>query len=74
MWEGGKVLEVVEQSWRLGRGRGVRPEAVREGLGRREGREEVIKTSTVMEREAVAWWWGELVLQLLELRLEPGLG
>ena len=41
---------------------------------RRERREEIIKTSTVMEREAMAGWWRELVLQLLELRLEPGLG
>ena len=79
MWEGGKVLEVVEQSWRLGRGRGVRTEAVREGLGRREGREEVIESSDMVEREAMAGGWRQLMAQLLVglvrlVRLEPRLG
>ena len=55
--EGWEVLELVEKNWRVGQGWGVRTEAVGERLGRRERREEVVKTSNLMEREPVAAWW-----------------
>ena len=70
------MLELVEKNWRVGRGLGVRTEAVGERLGRRERREEVIKTSNVMEREPVAGWGrdSQLLVRLVRLvRLEPGL-
>ena len=72
------MLELVEKNWRVGRGLGVRTEAVGERLGRRERREEVSKTWRVMEREPVAgccWWgwWSQSQLLVRLVRLEPGL-
>ena len=64
------MLELV-QSWR--RGRGVRTEAVGEGLGRRKRREEVSEASNMLEREPLAGRGRELMAQLL-VRREPWLG
>ena len=73
-----KAMEVVKKSWRVGRGWGVGTEAVREGLWRRERREEAAEASNMMEREAVAGWWRDLVAELLvslvRLVREPWLG
>ena len=63
------MLELVEKNRRVGRGRGERTEAVGEWRGRRE---EVIKTSHLVEREPVAGGRRQLVTQLL-VREEPGL-